>query len=68
MATRMRPYDDPDGDDIPVRDRPYESFGQQGYAMPDHVADPNDTRRGVVSVELGRPIRFRRNRGRPENR
>jgi hypothetical protein len=52
MASRMRPYSE--GEDGPVRDRTYESFGQQGYAMPDHVADPNEVKRGVDRVELGR--------------
>ncbi len=54
MAT-PRPYGDPEGDDVPVRDRPYESFGQQGYAMPDHVADA-EGERGAARVELGRPV------------
>ena len=50
-----RPYGDPEGEDVPVRDRPYESFGQQGYAMPDHV--PGDEReRGAARVELGSPV------------
>ncbi len=55
MSSRTRPYGDPEGEDVPVRDRPYESFGQQGYAMPDHVVDP-DAERGAARVELGRPV------------
>ena len=55
MANRTRPYGDPEGEDVPVRDRPYESFGQQGYAMPDHLAAP-DAERGAARVELGRPV------------
>lgn len=56
MATRMRPYGE--GEDGPVRDRTYESFGQQGYAMPDHIADPNEVKRGVQRVELGQKVKL----------
>lgn len=53
---KSRPYGaDVDGEDVPVRDRPYEHFGSQGYAMPDHVAD-EDASRGAVRVELGEPV------------
>ncbi|HEY8076863.1 MAG TPA: BON domain-containing protein [Labilithrix sp.] len=50
-----RAYGDPEGEDVPVRDRPYESFGEQGYAMPDHVAG-SERERGAARVELGRPV------------
>lgn len=31
-------------------------FGQQGFAMRDHVTDPEDARRGVERVELGEQV------------
>jgi osmotically-inducible protein OsmY len=54
MRPRTWPYGDPEGEALPIRDRPYESFGQQGFAMPDHVADPYDVRRGAATIDLGR--------------
>jgi hypothetical protein len=33
-------YGDVEGDDVPIRDRPYESFGRQGFAMPTYIPPP----------------------------
>lgn len=62
---RMGAQVDPDEDDLTVRDRRYESFGEQGvalatYAVPGHVpaldhAEEN-LRRGVDGVVLGDDI------------
>jgi len=37
---------------MPYRDRPYESFGQQGFAHPDHDANPLDDRRGAATIDV----------------
>ena len=44
-----------EGEDLPVRDRTYESFGQQGYAMPDH-ATRGGAPHGVERIELGERV------------
>ena len=54
MTPRIWSYGDVDGEDLPPRDRPYESFGQQGFAMPDHApARGYAPRRGAERIELG---------------
>lgn len=55
MAQRRWPYADLDGDDLPVRDRPYESFGQQGVALPTY-GDELELERGAARVDLGEPV------------
>ncbi len=54
MAPRSWPYGDVDREDLP-RDRPYESFGRQGVALPTYGDDP-ETERGAARVELGEPL------------
>lgn len=51
MAAR-RIHGEPGGDDLSYRDRPFESFGQQGFALPDHEADPLDFRRGATTIDV----------------
>jgi hypothetical protein len=54
MTPRIWSYGEVDGEDLPTRDRPYESFGQQGFAMPDHEpARGYPPRRGAERIELG---------------
>ncbi|MDB5213630.1 MAG: hypothetical protein JWO86_1557 [Myxococcaceae bacterium] len=55
MTPRSWPYRDVDGEDLPVRDRPYESFGQQGVALPTYGEEP-ELPRGAERVDLGEPI------------
>ena len=55
MPPRNWRYRDVDGADLPVRDRPYESFGQQGVALPTYGDEP-ELARGVERVDLGEPI------------
>jgi hypothetical protein len=54
MAPRRWPYGDVEGD-VPVRDRPYESFGQQGVALPTY-GDELELERGAARVDLGEPV------------
>jgi hypothetical protein len=55
MAPRSSwPYD-AEGEDLPVRDRTYESFGQQGVALPTYCDEP-EMSRGAERVDLGEPI------------
>src|SRR5689334_2213221 len=56
MTPRIWSYGDVGEEDVPVRDRPYEHFGSQGYAMPDHARD-DEQRRGAANVELGEPAK-----------
>lgn len=42
-------------DDLPVRDRTYESFGQQGVALPTYGDEPR-SHRGAERVDLGEPV------------
>jgi osmotically-inducible protein OsmY len=44
-----------EGEDLPVRDRPEESFGQQGVALPTYGDEPS-TYRGAERVDLGEPV------------
>lgn len=55
MAPRRWPYGDAEGEDLPVRDRTYESFGQQGVALPTYGDEP-DVERGAARVDLGEPV------------
>jgi BON domain-containing protein len=55
MAPRRWPYGDVEGEDLPVRDRTYESFGQQGVALPTYGDEP-ELERGAARVDLGEPI------------
>jgi hypothetical protein len=55
MAPRSSwPYQ-AEGEDLPVRDRTYESFGQQGVALPTYGDEP-EMSRGAERVDLGEPI------------
>ena len=54
MAPRRWPYD-AEGEDLPVRDRTYESFGQQGVALPTYGDEP-EMERGAARVDLGEPV------------
>jgi osmotically-inducible protein OsmY len=57
MTPRIWSYGEVDGEDLPTRDRPYESFGQQGFAMPDHdTARGYPPRRGAERIDLGEPM------------
>jgi hypothetical protein len=53
---RDEPGEADEFEDLPVRDRPYESFGQQGFAMPTYPVDPVP-HRGEVDFPVGEPIR-----------
>jgi hypothetical protein len=53
MTPRTWAYGDVEGDDEPVRDRPYESFGQQGFGLPTYAGGPD---RGAERVDLGEPV------------
>jgi hypothetical protein len=55
MAPRRWPYGEVEGEDLPVRDRTYESFGQQGVALPTY-ADELELERGAARVDLGEPL------------
>jgi hypothetical protein len=55
MTPRTRPYGDVEGADTPARDRPYESFGQQGVALSTYGDEP-ETARGAERVDLGEPV------------
>ncbi len=65
MTPRTRAYGDLEGEDLPIRDQPYESFGQQGFGMPDHYAQGEVAPHGVARIDLGEPA-FSRPRG-PRN-
>lgn len=56
MTPKIWSYGDVENEDVPVRDRPYESFGRQGYAMPDHAAEGERAPRGAERVELGERV------------
>ncbi len=49
----MTPRNWPYGDDDDPRDRPYESFGQQGFGLPTYAGGPD---RGAERVDLGEPV------------
>lgn len=55
MTPRTWAYGDVEGEDLPVRDRPYESFGRQGLAMPTYGDEPA-VERGAERVDLGEPV------------
>jgi hypothetical protein len=60
MTNRSWAYDDADGEDVapsdlPIRDRTYESFGQQGVALPTYGEEPR-AHRGTERLELGEPV------------
>ena len=48
-------YGDMEGEDLPVRDRPEESFGRQGVGLPTYGDEPN-VYRGAERVDLGEPV------------
>jgi hypothetical protein len=48
-------YGDLEGEDLPVRDRPEESFGRQGVGLPTYGDEPT-VYRGAERVELGEPV------------
>lgn len=47
--------EDLEHEDLPVRDRPYESFGQQGVALSTYGDAPR-AHRGAERVDLGEPV------------
>lgn len=55
MTPRTWAYGEPEGgdDDEAARDRPYESFGRQGVALPTYAGGPDC---GAERVELGEPV------------
>ena len=55
MTPRRWPYGDVEGESLPVRDRTYESFGQQGVALPTYGDEP-EMERGATRVDLGEPV------------
>ena len=55
MAPRPWAYGDIEGEDLPVRDRPEESFGRQGVGLPTYGDEPT-IHRGAERVELGEPV------------
>jgi hypothetical protein len=55
MTPRTWAYGDVEGEDLPVRDRPYEHFGQQGLALPTYGEEPA-LRRGEEDIALGEPM------------
>lgn len=55
MTPKTSAYGDVEKEDIPVRDRPYESFGQQGVALPTYGDEP-EMHRGAERVDLGEPV------------
>jgi len=55
MARRSEPYEELEGHDLPCRDRPYESFGQQGLALSTYGEVPI-AYRGAERVDLGEPV------------
>lgn len=55
MNRRVFEYGEPEGEDLPVRDRTYESFGQQGFAMPTYGPDASYGR-GEVDFPVGEPL------------
>ncbi|MBX3185560.1 MAG: BON domain-containing protein [Labilithrix sp.] len=56
MTPRTWAYGDVEADDVPVRDRPYESFGEQGLAMPTYAERRPVGPHGSSSVELGERV------------
>lgn len=48
-------YGDLEGEDLPVRDRPEESFGRQGVGLPTYGDEPT-VYRGAERVDLGEPV------------
>ena len=48
-------YGDMEGEDLPVRDRPEESFGRQGVGLPTYGDEPTVVR-GAEKVDLGEPM------------
>jgi osmotically-inducible protein OsmY len=44
-----------EGEDLPVRDRPEESFGRQGVGLPTYGDEPT-VYRGAEKVDLGEPV------------
>jgi osmotically-inducible protein OsmY len=47
--------DDVELEDLPIRDRTYESFGQQGVALSTYGDEPR-AHRGAERVDLGEPV------------
>jgi hypothetical protein len=63
MTPRTWAYGDVEGEDLPVRDRPYEtSFGQQGLALPTYGEEPTAVR-GEERLDLGEPVSSRGPKG-----
>jgi osmotically-inducible protein OsmY len=44
-----------EGEDLPIRDRPEESFGRQGVGLPTYGDEPTVVR-GAERVDLGEPV------------
>jgi len=55
MAPRPWAYGDMEGEDLPVRDRPEESFGRQGVGLPTYGDEPT-AYRGAERIDLGEPM------------
>ncbi len=55
MPPRPWAYGNLEEEDLPVRDRPEESFGQQGVGLPTYGDEPTVSR-GAERVELGEPM------------
>jgi hypothetical protein len=53
MTPRTWAYGDVEDDEEPARDRPYESFGRQGFGLPTYADGPD---RGAERVDLGEPV------------
>lgn len=66
MTPRTWAYGDFEGEDLSIRDQPYENFGQQGFAMPDHAAQGEYAPHGVARIDLGEPALPQSSRG-PRN-
>ena len=62
MTPRTWAYGDVESDDLPVRDRPDERFGEQGLAAPTYCGEPFE-RRGAERLDLGEPVSSRGPKG-----
>jgi hypothetical protein len=63
MTPRTWAYGEAEREELPIRDRPYEHYGQQGFAMPTYVPEAyrpehDDAWHGhdAARLELGEPL------------
>lgn len=56
MTPRIWSYGDEDSEDVPIRDQPYERYGQQGFAMPDHATRGPVPAHALERVSLGEQV------------